>query len=342
MITRGAYIGEIVDELSTIAEQVKNRNRLGLNDLSVFAENFYRDLLNLLLGIKLKNLNANRSNEPGLDLGDIGAKIAFQVTSSATSAKINATLLKLTPEHEKAYDKIVVLAIGKAQGSYTSDPTLWTKCNFTADDIWDITTLARKAVELEIESLSKLVHLIRTNVVPLRVDLEIPDEEGRYPTSGYEKWEERAKPKVGDGNRFFAFCKEEGAKLSKREQEELKAAIESLGRRLSRTPRLTREFLATLFERKEPRESKRAEGDHILYDKVLREFTGGDLDGELRILAHEKFAHVDHEDPQYLGPPEIIMTVSDNDDLRAFFSLFVKKKGLSFRSVIGSIDLSEF
>ena len=35
MITRGHYIGEIIDELSTVAQQVAMRNRLGLTDLTV-------------------------------------------------------------------------------------------------------------------------------------------------------------------------------------------------------------------------------------------------------------------------------------------------------------------
>jgi len=58
MITRGAFIGE----LSTIAEQVKLRNTMGYTDLSVFAENFYRDILNVLLNVKLAVSRAHPSS----------------------------------------------------------------------------------------------------------------------------------------------------------------------------------------------------------------------------------------------------------------------------------------
>jgi hypothetical protein len=47
-----------------------------------------------VLDIRLVNLNASRSNEPGLDLGDAAEKTAFQTTS----AKVNDTLAKITDE----------------------------------------------------------------------------------------------------------------------------------------------------------------------------------------------------------------------------------------------------
>jgi hypothetical protein len=38
MITRGHFIGEIVDELSSVANQIASRSKLGLLDLNVFSE----------------------------------------------------------------------------------------------------------------------------------------------------------------------------------------------------------------------------------------------------------------------------------------------------------------
>src|ERR1019366_3338235 len=45
--------------------------------------------LNYLLNSSLVNLNDERSNAPGLDLGDEHEGIAFQVTAEKTSAKVN-------------------------------------------------------------------------------------------------------------------------------------------------------------------------------------------------------------------------------------------------------------
>jgi hypothetical protein len=96
MITRGYFVGEIIDDLIGISHQVDNRCMLGLTDINKYLEDFFKEVLNKILGTNLINLNQDRSNEPGLDLGDEIAKVAFQVTSQKTSAKINETLAKLT------------------------------------------------------------------------------------------------------------------------------------------------------------------------------------------------------------------------------------------------------
>jgi len=40
VITRGYFIGEIIDELANIANQVDNRCKLGLTDLNKYLEDF--------------------------------------------------------------------------------------------------------------------------------------------------------------------------------------------------------------------------------------------------------------------------------------------------------------
>jgi len=74
MITSGYLIGQIIDDLSNIAQQAKVRNKLGHTDLSVFAENFFKDILNETLELSLINTNITRANEPGIDLADMAKK----------------------------------------------------------------------------------------------------------------------------------------------------------------------------------------------------------------------------------------------------------------------------
>lgn len=81
MITRGYFIGEIVDALSDIKGQISTPNRLGLTDLNSYLEDFFKVILNHLWTLSLENLNAERSNFPGLDLADKANGWAFQVTS---------------------------------------------------------------------------------------------------------------------------------------------------------------------------------------------------------------------------------------------------------------------
>lgn len=346
LITRGHYLGEIIDDLSVLGSQVKMRNALGYTDLTVYAENFFRDVLNILLDIHLSNLNSERSNEPGLDLGDKRAKLAFQITSSAGSTKINETIKKINSAQSKAYSKFIVLGMNKRQRSYTLDPVWTKKHSFTEENIWDLDTLARKAVGLELDPLRELHRLIRSDSARLKVELELPDADGKYPTNGFDLWEERVKPKIGDGNSFCKFWEGEvGQQLTQKEREQMAIALKKLGFRLSRLPRLTREFLAMLYERREKGTSKRFkdEWSHLLLGKVQREFHGDDLQGELDILVHADFILIDDEDPYEQGPTEIGLRIpGDCDELSSLFVEFVVANKLNFRKVIGAVDLSGF
>lgn len=343
MLTRGYFIGEIVDDLANLGGQVRMRNALHLFDLTVATENFFRDFLNIALGASLRNLNAERSNEPGLDLGDASLAIGIQVTSSATTAKVNHTLEKITAEQASKYKKIVVLGLNKRQQTYAVDPALAKKYNFTADNIWDLDSLARKALDLKIDDLQALYNLVRSNSARLKIELEVPDESGKYPTSGFDMWEQRTKPKIGDGSALTAFIEERAGEPP--QLDAIQKGLRKLGADLSRLPRLTREFLAMLYERRERGKSRRfADGwSHLLLSKVKREYRGDDLEGELDILRHGGFLEINYEDPCELGPPEIgIHIPTQSDDLEMEFVSFVEEKKLGFRNVIGNVDLSAF
>ncbi|WOB74353.1 SMEK domain-containing protein [Achromobacter xylosoxidans] len=193
--SRGMLIGEIIDELAALGAQVKMRNRVHLFDLNTVAEEFFREFLNILLQASFRNLNADTPNAPAIDLVDDGKRLAVQVTSKADTAKINHTLQKLSESNEDAYSRVIVLGLNPRQKSYAVDESLAAKYRFkAARDVWDLDTLAKKAMGLEFERLQALHRLVRMSAARLRVELEIPDEEGNYPTSGYDLWERRAEP----------------------------------------------------------------------------------------------------------------------------------------------------
>lgn len=349
MITRGHFIGEIVDELSSVANQIALRSKLGLLDLNVFSENFFRDVFNALYDWKLENLNESRSNEPGLDLGDKAHKVAIQVTSRSDAAKVHGTLQKITATQAADYDKIYVFVAGQRQGSYALDPTVCDKYSFTEANILDVRDLCRKAMDLPIDKLQALHRLIRANVVKVFIELEVPDPEtGKFPTSGFDKWEVKPEPKVGNAKRFAKWhVAETGVPLTDKEVEAIKKDLVELGQRLRRLPRVTREFLAMLFERKSPYDSKRyGEAWHaVRYATVEREYSGGrdELDGELGLLKDEGFADVNGEDQYEYGEPEIGMRIpADTDELSLCFLAYVEAKELDLRTVLGQVDLSEF
>ena len=166
MITRGYFIGQIIDELTAVSHQVQSRAGLQLYDLNRYLEDFFKDILNIVYGYKLKNLNEDRSNNPGLDLGDEVAKVAFQVTSTKTSEKINKTLEKAAKQVGK-FPKIYVLILQDKQGSYTGlDAALVKPFAFTADEhILDIGDVLRAVLSLPIDRLQQLFDLVSKEVV---------------------------------------------------------------------------------------------------------------------------------------------------------------------------------
>lgn len=349
MITRGHFIGEIVDELSSIASQIAARSKLGLLDLNVFSENFFRDVFNALYDWKLENLNQSRSNEPGLDLGDKSRKVAIQVTSRSDAAKVNGTLKKITAKQATAYSEIFVFVAGQKQGSYTIDPVLCHKYAFKEENILDVKDLCRKAMDLPIDKLQALHRLIRTNVVKVLVELEVPDPEtGKFPTSGFDKWEVKPEPKVGDAKKFAKwYMNEYDVTLISNEIKEIEKDLVGLGQRLRRLPRVSREFLVMLIERKSPNDSRRFEYPWmaVRYATVEREYGGGceELKGELGLLSDEGFAEINGEDPFECGEPEIGMHIpADTEELASSFMAYVEAKKLDLRKVVGQVDLSEF
>ncbi|MFB9037940.1 SMEK domain-containing protein [Xanthomonas arboricola] len=345
MITRGFYLGEIVDEFASIGAQVKVRNKIGLTDLSVFCENYFRDVLNGLLGTNLENLNTERSNEPALDLGDSAEGLAFQITSAANSEKVNSTLSGLTTGQKSRYTKFIVLSICGKQRKYRLNKKT-TALGFTEANIWDMDTLAHKVIDLELDKLAELHRIVRKNAAKVRVELEIPNDNGDYPTTGYDQWEARIVPTIGSGKAFAKFTADEGGvEVGEVDHPEIAKGLRILGRELSRLPRISREFLVVLIERRESKSSTRFKHEwlHLLYDKIKREFRGQDLDDELGILAHAGFVEVNGEDPFSDGPPEIGICLSKKSETLAIgFLGFVKAKGLDLRKVIGQGDLSAF
>ena len=102
MITRGTIVGKIIDDLARLLSQIELRNKVGLLDLTKVSEDFFKELLNVVYDLKLTNLNGDRINEPGIDLGDLNKGTAYQITSTKTSGKITNTLEKITTQVEDA------------------------------------------------------------------------------------------------------------------------------------------------------------------------------------------------------------------------------------------------
>ncbi|MDA3789186.1 MAG: SMEK domain-containing protein [Desulfobacula sp.] len=97
-------IQHVIELISRWITQVRLSSALTFYDINKISEDFACKLLNEIYDYELVNLNIEKRNFPGIDLGDKSRSlIAFQVSSRTDGEKIRGTLRTFV---EKGYDKI--------------------------------------------------------------------------------------------------------------------------------------------------------------------------------------------------------------------------------------------
>ncbi|PHS76529.1 MAG: hypothetical protein COB19_00015 [Porticoccus sp.] len=140
---------------------------LNLTSLTVVSENFFRDLLNMLLRSKFVNLNVDLGNAAAIDLGDISKGMCIQVTATPGKSKIVDTVDKFVKYNLNGnYTRLIVLITTKKlayQVAKISD----TKSCFTLDvkkDVWDWTDLLKLANDLPQEELTAVRSFVEEGI----------------------------------------------------------------------------------------------------------------------------------------------------------------------------------
>lgn len=162
MLKSGKLIENIIQNLTIFKTEIQSNSKLGLNNQHIHAENFLKNILNIIFDWKLESLNRDTSNFPGLDLGDSENSVAFQITGDNSSHKINKTLDSVKKEkHYLKYDKIYVFVLSKKQKKYTLSQDYKTEFQFDEKtDIIDFDFLFQKIKDLDIHKLENLDNLI--------------------------------------------------------------------------------------------------------------------------------------------------------------------------------------
>ena len=338
MITRGYYIGQIIDELSSITEKVRNRAKLGLTDIHIYLEDFYRDVLNITLGLRLKNLNQERKNSPGLDLGDEVEGIAFQVTGEKSSKKINKTLEKAKDQAD-VFKKIKILTLQKKQGSYTIEENLAKPFDFSEEDIWDVSNVLNQVMYLEIDKLQSLSELISKELARVTIELEIPDKDGKYQTNIDKYVENIPKARFSGISGYFDFhsSKSEPFDLTEKETEhDFKLLIGTL----KKLPRITRQFYAMIYSRGSWKDTEK----YINEDYLKRICSFPDMDGELRLLGEAGLCW--WSEPDDYGRSATIQVRFPAKAKSYYFAFefneFIEAHNLNLENALVTLDFSRF
>ena len=155
----------IISSLSWLSSQVGIHNRLNLTDINIHSENFYRDLLNLVYGYNLVNINITDPNAAAIDLGDKSNRIAIQVTSTSTLAKTRHTVKQFIDKklYEK-YDRLIILNIGSKTKHSVPKVGDDTYSLNTKDDIWDIGDLLLKINDMKLKEIQEVKNFLNNQL----------------------------------------------------------------------------------------------------------------------------------------------------------------------------------
>lgn len=124
MTKRETEIKKIASELARWEAQIANLNSLSLYDANIFSEYTICLLLNTIYNYNLHNINIVQKNTPAIDLGDQFNRIAFQITSTKATKKIQHTVESFIAKGlAKDYDQLFVLILGRKQKSYPAFDT---------------------------------------------------------------------------------------------------------------------------------------------------------------------------------------------------------------------------
>jgi len=106
--------------MALYVQEAKNLSAMSLTDISAASDMFLLELFRELFDLPhLRNVNADKPNFPGIDLGDEVAGRAFQITADPSLAKVLSTL-QTSIKHgvHETYPHIQVYVVTEKQGSY--------------------------------------------------------------------------------------------------------------------------------------------------------------------------------------------------------------------------------
>ncbi|MEY0252857.1 SMEK domain-containing protein [Morganella morganii] len=354
MMTRGIMIGQIIDQLEAVSLQAKTRNSLGLTDLSVFCENYIKDILNIVLDLKLENLNSLTSNFKGIDLGDEKKSIAFQITTTNTKAKIESTLSKITKEINTKYKEINIFIIGsKIKHKNVNKNNIEFSLN---KNLLDIKWLQREIINLDVRKIKKIYDIINDTTAIILTELALPDSEGNLANIDNSHWQSKPEPQLPSGKYLIDYIeKEENKKLSIENKTNILNLLISLNNKLSSLPRQTREFIINFINNRNESLSEDNTSMAILITNELNFKYAGDIKSHEIILKQYDLLNIYDQDDEYgkidyyyyslelmnENRTKLKFELDLNLSLDQYLYDFLKEKNISLEDTFVNLDFSK-
>jgi len=163
--------------LAVFYGRVELATHVGALDINKYAETMLIPLFAEVYGYtNLRNLNAESTNYPGIDLGDEIAGVAFQITASADSEKVRHTLKEFVAhKHYEKYKRLIIYILTRKQQSYSGrgyEEIIQRKFDFDKDrDILDYLDLIGIINTFPPDKARHILTIIEENLGPEAEDV---------------------------------------------------------------------------------------------------------------------------------------------------------------------------
>lgn len=165
------YMDFIEERFYVLKHRIELRSTLNILNLHIRAEDFYRELFNLVYGFKLVNANILEKNASSIDLVDSENKVIFQVTCTVTKSKIEKTLSKKILKERYSDYTLYFIFIGKSAkkviGKVYDNP--YNICFDSKKNIYDVDLILEKINSLDIDDLKRVYDLVDKYLKPIDI-----------------------------------------------------------------------------------------------------------------------------------------------------------------------------
>lgn len=341
MLTRGKYIAEIVDSLAQLTFVLDTRGQLGIYDLNKFCEDFAKELLNLVYSYHLKNLNEERSNEPGLDLGDEINKIGIQVTTVKKTKKVTDTLQKITDSQKQKFDEFKILILGKKQQRYEINDDFLKSLNLDFKpkrDILDISDIEKQILSLPLKELEQVYEFVRRETLRIYSEWNMETAPSGEKVSFLKNVEKIPDITYTNFNKIIQYYNEE---IDPELSLEINNACKRLFETLKKLPRVTRETFYIFVVRSE----SDPVNAHNLYirDELLKRIINVPLNRyyeEISLLEDSELIYRDEDEQKEYKKLLELGAVSGSDYCTVYIKEFAEKANLSLEEILVDLNFS--
>lgn len=174
-------LNEFRELIGQLRHEVEAAGAMQQYDTHKVAEQVVCGLFKELYGYSgMRNLNAEQSNFPGIDLADDDARIAVQVTATAGLSKVKGTLEKfITHRLHHHYGRLLIYILTQKQASYSQAAVNSTAGDdfslSVADDIFDYRDFSAKAAEVQPKKLQAAINILKSYLRGVPVGLADKD-----------------------------------------------------------------------------------------------------------------------------------------------------------------------